>query len=126
MRKMLVSAVILAFVAVTTAGAQLSMPTLTPEQTKQLTDELTRFGKELALSPEQKTQLGPVLGDQMDKIGSLNKDTSLTKESKLAKYNDIRKAGYEQIKKILSPEQLKKWDAEMAKAKDFLGSAVLR
>lgn len=126
MRRLLVSAAILAFAVVTVAGAQMSMPTLSPEQTKKLTDELTRFGKELSLSPEQKTQLGPVLGDQMEKIGTLNKDTTLTKETKVARYNDIRKEGYEQIKQILNPTQLKQWDAEMAKAKDFLGSAVLR
>jgi ribosome recycling factor len=128
MKKVLLSAALLLALGATVASAQgtVTMPPLTPEQTKVLTDELTRFGKELALSDTQKEALRPVLGEQMNKIKQLNSLTDLTSADKLAKYKDIRSAGYERIKGILSPEQLTKWDAEMVKAKDFLGAKVLR
>jgi hypothetical protein len=107
-------------------GAQTTAPALTPEMTKVITNELTRFGKELALSEAQKTALKPILEKQLGQIKELASMAGLTDAQKLTKYKDIRAAGYDQIKQVLSPEQLVKWDAEAAKAKDFLGAKVLR
>ncbi len=126
MKKVLVSATLLLALAATVASAQDTLPSLTPEQTKLLTDELNRFAKDLALTDEQKDALKPILVEQMTKIKELNSLTGIKPAEKLTRYKEIRSAGYERIKQVLTPEQLAKWDAEMAKSKDFLGVKVLR
>jgi Spy/CpxP family protein refolding chaperone len=117
-----VAALVVVFAASAVSAFDLS--SLSSDQTKKLTDELTRFKNDLALSPEQVSKMKPILGEQMSQLQELKSSPGLSKQDKIAKFNDIRKAGYEQIKQVLTPEQLTKWDAEMAKAKKFLGSKV--
>ena len=93
--------------------------TLTPAQQKRVADELKRFGGDLNLTGDQKDQLRGVLSDEVSQMDTVRNDTSLSKDDKASKIADIRKSGHSKIANILSPDQLKKWDAEAAKARDL-------
>ena len=122
MRKWILATLVVALV--TGIAPAFDLSSLSSEQTKKLTDELTRFKNDLQLTPDQVGKMKPILGEQMSQLQALKGSPGLSKQDKIAKFNDIRKAGYEQIKQVLTPDQLTKWDAEMAKAKKFLGSKI--
>src|SRR5215831_14165261 len=96
-----------------------------PEVAKVVETELKRFAAELKLSDSQKTQLKTVLenaGERMDAIREKHPDK--TKPEVIAKLKEVRSSLRERVEKFFTPEQLAKWDAEIAKAKTFLGHTV--
>jgi len=96
-----------------------------PEVAKVVETELKRFAAELKLSDSQKTQLKTVLenaGERMDAIREKHPD--VTKPEVIAKLKEVRSSLRERVEKFFTPEQLAKWDAEIAKAKTFLGHTV--
>jgi periplasmic protein CpxP/Spy len=96
-----------------------------PEVAKVVETELKRFAAELKLSDSQKTQLKTVLenaGERMDAIREKHPD--VTKPDVIAKLKEVRSSLRERVEKFFTPEQLAKWDAEIAKAKTFLGHTV--
>ena len=94
---------------------------MTPDELNNIAVELKRLGTELNLSDNQKEQLRTFLTEKYEKLQEYKKQNlSLSKED-LAQYiAKNRTAGREKIEKFLTAEQLAKWDAEVAKAKDFL------
>src|SRR5215470_4396645 len=97
-----------------------------PEVAKVVETELKRFAAELKLSDSQKTQLKSVLenaGERMDAIREKNPD--VTKDDVRAKLKEVRSSLRERVEKFFTPDQLKKWDAEVAKAKNFLGYTLM-
>ncbi len=74
-----------------------------PEIARVVETELKRFAAELNLSDAQKTQL---------------------KTEVMAKLKEVRSSLRERVEKFFTPEQLAKWDAGIAKAKNFLGHTV--
>ncbi len=98
---------------------------LTQEQRHVVTAELTRFAGELNLSEEQKGKLRFFLEEKEEKLSEVLKNNPNPKKPQvIAKLRTVRDSGREAITKFLTPEQLLKWDAEMAKAKAFLGHPV--
>jgi len=98
---------------------------LTQEQRHVVADELTRFAGELNLSEEQKGKLRFFLEEKEEKLFEvLKKNPNPKKPEVIAKLRIVRDSGRDAITKFLTPEQLQKWDAEMAKAKTFLGHPV--
>jgi hypothetical protein len=96
-----------------------------PEIAKVVETELKRFAAELNLSDAQKTQLKTVLenaGERMDVIREQNPD--ITKPEVMAKLKEVRSSLRERVEKFFTPEQLAKWDAGIAKARNFLGHTV--
>ncbi len=96
-----------------------------PEIARVVETELKRFAAELNLSDAQKTQLKTVLenaGERMDVIREKNPD--ITKPEVMAKLKEVRSSLRERVEKFFTPEQLAKWDAGIAKAKNFLGHTV--
>jgi periplasmic protein CpxP/Spy len=94
---------------------------MTPDEMNSLATELKRLGSELNLSDQQKDQLKTFLSDKYEKLQEYKKQNpNITKEQVTQYIANNRAAGREKIEKFLTPEQLTKWDAEMAKAKDFL------
>jgi len=96
-----------------------------PEIARVVETELKRFAAELNLSDAQKTQLKTVLenaGERMDVIREQNPD--ITKPEVMAKLKEVRSSLRERVEKFFTPEQLAKWDAGIAKAKNFLGHTV--
>jgi len=85
---------------------------MTPEVKSRIEDEVRRFGTELSLSDAQKAQF---------RTAFENAEAKLDENTPPGKVRDSIR---EQIIKILTPQQLTKWDAEMAKARTFLGRAL--
>jgi protein CpxP len=95
---------------------------MTPEAMTVVENELRRFAADLKLSDEQKTKLKAALQNGAEKLEEIRKaHPDLTKADAIAKLKESRGAIRERVVNFLTPEQLTKWDAEMAKAKEFLG-----
>ena len=85
---------------------------MTPDVRSRIEDEVRRFSADLNLSEAQKTQL---------KTAFENAEAKLDQSTPVGKVRDLIR---EQVAKILTPQQLTKWDAEMSKARTFLGHAI--
>jgi periplasmic protein CpxP/Spy len=81
---------------------------MTPHVKSRIEDEVRRIATDLNLSDAQKAQMRAALEHAE---GKLDTDSPTR----------VRDSIREQVTKILTPQQLTKWDAEMAKAKTFLG-----
>jgi len=93
-----------------------------PEVARIVEPELRRFAADLNLSDAQKAQLQTALEnarERMDEIRSKNPD--VTRADVIAKLQEVRGSLRERVVKFFTPDQLAKWDAEVAKAKTFLG-----
>src|SRR6516162_6531601 len=94
---------------------------MTPEELNNIANELKRLGGELNLSDNQKEQLRTFLTERYEKLQEYKKQNpNISKEDVKQYIAKHREAGREKLEKFLTPEQLKTWDAEVAKAKDFL------
>jgi len=95
------------------------------ETAKILETELRRFAADLNLSDDQKTQLKAGLEnahDHLDEIRAQNPD--ITRADVRAKIVAERDSLRQRVENFFTPDQLTKWDAEVTKAKDFLGMNV--
>ena len=94
---------------------------MTPEELSNIANELKRLGGDLNLSDQQKDQLRTFLTEKYEQLQEYKKHNPNVSKEDIAQYiAKNRAAGREKIEKFLTPEQLKMWDAEIAKAKDFL------
>lgn len=95
---------------------------MTAEAKTKIESELKRFGTDLNLSDDQKTKLRTALEKAEDRIEEIRKEhPDVTRADVVKKLVAARDQIREHITKFLNPDQLKKWDAEVAKAKSFLG-----
>ncbi len=94
---------------------------MTANELNNIAVELKRLGTELNLSDNQKEQLRTLLTEKYEKLQEYKKQNPNLSKEDLAQYiARNRTAGREKVQNFLTPEQLTKWDAEVAKAKDFL------
>ena len=99
--------------------------TLTQEQRDMVTSELKRFATDLNLSDDQKQKLHDFLTATAEKVEEYKQQNpNATKEDLVKRISTNRTEIRERVKNFLSPEQLTKWDAEVGKAKEFLGQKV--
>jgi hypothetical protein len=95
---------------------------LTSEQRDQVAAEVKNFAGNLHLSNDQKEKLQNAFQDARGRLGDYMKDhpnvtkADISKEL-LARRDQIR----QRVVGFLDADQLKMWDSEIAKAKDFLG-----
>jgi predicted HTH transcriptional regulator len=98
---------------------------LTAEQREQVATEVKRFAGDLNLTDEQKEKLNSALAEGREKIAEYVKNNpNTTKADIVAKVKAHRDEIRQRVVKFLTPEQLSKWDSEIAKAKEFLGQKV--
>jgi len=98
---------------------------LTAEQVASITSELKRFGADLNLSEDQKQKMHAFMSEAYEKVQEYKQQNpNATKEDLLKKLADNRAAIRQRLVGFLTPEQLTKWDAEMGKAKEFLGQKL--
>jgi anti-sigma regulatory factor (Ser/Thr protein kinase) len=98
---------------------------LSTEEREQVATELKRFASDLNLTDDQKERLRVALTEAREKIAEyLQQNPNTTKADIVAKVIANRDAIRQRVVSFLSPEQLKKWDDEKAKAKDFLGQKI--
>ena len=94
---------------------------MTPEELSNIANELKRLGGKLNLSDQQKEQLRTFLTGKYEQLQEYRKNNPNMSKEDVAQYiAKNRAAGREKLEKFLTAEQLKTWDAEVAKAKDFL------
>ena len=98
---------------------------LTAEQREQVATELKRFAGDLNLNDEQKEKLHTALGEAREKVGEyLRNNPNTTRADIIAKVRAHRDEIRQRVVNFLTPEQLSKWDSEVAKAKEFLGQKL--
>ena len=76
---------------------------------------LRRVLQSLNLSNDQKDKIKAILQDQQNQAKALRKDTTLTQEEKRAKRQDLNKDTLGKIKDVLTPDQQKTLQQEIAK-----------
>ena len=98
---------------------------LTAEQAEAIKSELKRIGGDLNLSDEQKTKLHERLASAAEKLHEYKQShPNVTRDDIIKAIQSHRTELRAAVERFLTPEQLKKWDAEVAKAKEFLGEAT--
>ena len=98
---------------------------LSAEEREQVVTEVKRFASDLNLTDDQKEKLRTALTEAREKIAEyMQQNPNATKADVISKVLANRDAIRQRVVNFLSPEQLKKWDDEKAKAKDFLGQKI--
>jgi hypothetical protein len=98
---------------------------LTSEQRDAISTELKSFGASLNLSDDQKQKLQSFMTEASEKLQDYKQhNPNASREDLMKKIADNRAAIRQRITNFLTPEQLTKWDAEVAKAKQFLGQKM--
>jgi periplasmic protein CpxP/Spy len=99
--------------------------TMTAEQREQVATELKRFATDIDLNEEQKEKLRTALVEGRERVGEyLKAHPNTTKAEIVAKVKEHRGEIHDRVAGFLNPEQLDKWDKEVAKSKEFLGQRL--
>jgi hypothetical protein len=94
---------------------------ISPEVREQVANELKQFAGDLNLSDDQKEKLRGFLSEAHERVEEYRKQNpNATNQDLVRKVAENRNEIRERLTKFLTPEQLTKWDAGVAKAKDFL------
>jgi Spy/CpxP family protein refolding chaperone len=78
-------------------------------------DRVKHLTKELNLTEDQQAKIKSVLEDEQKKMSSLKQDSSLSREDRRTKFEEIRKNTSQQIRAILNEDQQKKYDELQSK-----------
>lgn len=98
---------------------------LTQEQRDTVANELKRFATDLNLTDDQKQKLNGFLTEASEKVQEYRQQNpNASKDDLVKKITNNRAEIRERLKNFLNPEQLTKWDTEVAKAKEFLGQKI--
>ena len=98
---------------------------ISAEAKEAVSTELKRIAASLNLTDEQKQQLHTALENARERLEEVrNTNPDLTKADVIEKLKSVRVTARERVEKFLTPDQLSKWDAEVANAKTFLGIAA--
>jgi periplasmic protein CpxP/Spy len=99
--------------------------TITAVEREQVVSELKRFAQDLNLNDQQKEKLQSALVEAREKLADyLKQHPNTSRADIVAKVKEHRDEIRQRISNFLSPDQLTKWTAEMAKAKEFLGQRL--
>ena len=99
---------------------------ISTEQGQMIRDELKRFAGDINLSDEQKTKLHERLAFAAGRLFEFKKShPDVTRQDIINAVGSHRTELREAVERFLTPEQLEKWDTEVAKAKEFLGYAAV-
>src|SRR6185369_7977816 len=108
-----------------TTRSRRNVMNLSTEEREQVATELKRFASDLNLTDDQKEKLRVALTEAREKIADyMQQNPNTTKADVISKVVANRDAIRQRVVSFLSPEQLKKWDDEKAKAKEFLGQKI--
>jgi protein CpxP len=99
--------------------------TLSPEVREQVAAELKRFGAELQLTEDQKGKLQQFMTEARAKVADYRAANPNAANADIIKEVVANREQLRQrLVNFLTPEQLNKWDAEVSKAKEFLGQKM--
>ncbi len=71
---------------------------------------LQAMTKMLNLTPDQQKKIKPLLDSEFEQTKAVRQNTSMQSDDQIAKMRDIRMKTDAQIKPILTPQQLQKWE----------------
>lgn len=95
---------------------------LTQEERETVAKELRKIGTDLQLSDEQKEKVEHFMTEASEKIQEYKqRNPHASREDLVKKIAEKRANIREHLVDFLTPDQLSKWDAGVAKAKEFLG-----
>jgi hypothetical protein len=95
---------------------------ISPEEREKVAAELKQFATSLNLSEDQKDRLHSMLTEGREKLQAYKEDNPDASPQDLLDQVAAHRSGLRQrLMSFLTPEQLTKWDAEVSKAKEFLG-----
>jgi len=98
---------------------------LTSDQRNVVVGELKRIGASLNLSDDQKQKLQTFMTEASEKVQEYRQQNpDATQQDLIKKIVDNRAALRQRLVNFLTPDQLKKWDSEVANAKEFLGQKL--
>lgn len=98
---------------------------LTPELRDAVSSELKRIGSQLNLSDDQRDRLHAFMTEASEKVQQYKQQNPNASPADLIKrVTENRAAIRQRIVNFLTPEQLSKWDAEVGKAREFLGQKL--
>src|SRR4030095_16291826 len=98
---------------------------ISDEQGQMIGNELKRFAGDINLSDEQKTRLHERLAFAAGRLFEYKKShPEVTRQDIIKAVGSRRAELREGLGRFLTPEQLTKWDAEVATAKTVLGNAA--
>ena len=98
---------------------------ITAEEREQVVSELKRFAHDLNLTDQQKEKLQSALVEARERLAEYRKkNPNMSRADIVAQVKEHRDEIRQRISNFLSPDQLTKWNAEMAKAKEFLGQKL--
>lgn len=98
---------------------------LTSAEREHVATELKQFARDLNLSDQQKEKLQAALADGREKVDEyLKKNPNTTKADVVSQVKAHRDEIRQRVAAFLNPDQLNKWNAEVAKAKEFLGQKL--
>lgn len=99
--------------------------TLTSAEREHVATELKQFARDLNLSDEQKEKFQAAMAEAREKVEEyVKKNPNTTRADIISKVKARRTEIRERVETFLTPDQLSKWDAEVAKAKEFLGQRL--
>jgi DNA-binding MurR/RpiR family transcriptional regulator len=95
---------------------------MTAEVKTKIVEEVKRFASDLNLSESQKAQMHTAFEKAEGRLEQIRKENpDVTRADVVKKLVGARDQIREHVVKFLTPEQLTKWDAAIAKAREFLG-----
>jgi len=95
---------------------------LTAEERENVKNELKKVGADLNLSDEQKEKVERFMTEASEKIREYKQQNpNASREDLIKKIAENRASIRERVVNFLTPDQLVKWDAGVARAKEFLG-----
>jgi periplasmic protein CpxP/Spy len=98
---------------------------LTSEQRDTIATELKSLVSSLNLSDDQKQRLQGFMTEASEKVQEYKQQNpNASSEDLLKKVAENRTAIRQRLVNFLTPDQLSKWDAEISKAKEFLGQKL--
>ena len=83
-------------------------------------DRVAMLKQQLGLTPEQVEKLKPIIAQDREKMMTLRNDPALTQEQRMAKMKDLQKTSEEEIKPILTAEQVAKWKVVQEKRREAM------
>jgi periplasmic protein CpxP/Spy len=98
---------------------------LTSEQRDTIATELKSLVSSLNLSDDQKQRLQGFMTEASEKVQEYKQQNpNASREDLLKKVAENRTAIRQRLVNFLTPDQLSNWDAEISKAKEFLGQKL--
>jgi len=90
-----------------------------------VTSEMKRIGADLNLSDDQKQKVQAFLTEASEKVQEFRQQNpNASPQDVMRRLSDNRATIRQRLVDILTPEQLSKWDTDVAKAKEFLGQRI--